>query len=334
MGFRKYFLVLALPVFVSACAPMQHGMYYTPDNYNNYVNNNSDPNIDLYDPTTGQKPFRGPSNPRYSNTNAPVSYYSPDIAVYGLDGSNPATTDWAHPTASSSYAGQQSATGAQAYNARGQQLFTKRGPEVAESRRGIVNQVYFKHGQAGLDSSDRGVLEDVHSTYKLNPGSALDVQGHASQRNHVRDPIERSISNLKTSLDRAFHVSSALIRSGIPASAITTTGYGDTHQAAYHPSMDPEAASRRVDVRFSNASGGRRMVTTPTQSATMSQQAYGNQQTYNLPPSSIPQDGFWAPQAQMPSAAPQVRQSPSYAPSARQPMLLHAEPRPIPLYNQ
>ncbi|MBU0859741.1 MAG: OmpA family protein, partial [Alphaproteobacteria bacterium] len=70
----------------------------------------------------------------------------------------------------------------------------------------------------------------------------------ASSRAEVSDPVERRILNLKMSMDRAFRVSSDLIRSGVPATAIKTTVYGDTRPAGPMDSKDGEAASRRVDI--------------------------------------------------------------------------------------
>ena len=49
-------------------------------------------------------------------------------------------------------------------------------------------------------------------------------------------------------MDRALSVSRELIRGGVPAERIQTTAWGDTKPPVGGYSMDPEAASRRVEI--------------------------------------------------------------------------------------
>lgn len=107
--------------------------------------------------------------------------------------------------------------------------------------------IYFAHGSARIGQEGRQTIRAVaQQQLRLNPAALIEVEGHASTRAEARDPVERRILNLKMSMDRAFSVSSDLIRNGIPASAIKVTAYGDTRPAAPAAGKDGEAASRRV----------------------------------------------------------------------------------------
>lgn len=104
-------------------------------------------------------------------------------------------------------------------------------------------EIHFNHGSSRLTGEGKQVVQSVaQQQMQYNPAGMIEVEGHASTRAEVADPIERRIMNLKISMDRAFKVSSALIRSGVPATAIKTTAYGDTRPAA------DEAGSRRVNI--------------------------------------------------------------------------------------
>jgi OOP family OmpA-OmpF porin len=112
-----------------------------------------------------------------------------------------------------------------------------------------TTSIYFPHGSAKLDASKKKVIEEVAKTQlETNPTSLIEVEGHASTRAQVSDPVERRILNLKMSMDRAFQVSSQLIRDGVPATAIKTTIYGDTHPVAAQNGLSEEASNRRVDI--------------------------------------------------------------------------------------
>lgn len=98
-------------------------------------------------------------------------------------------------------------------------------------------QIYFPHGSSKLSPAGREVVDSVAAR-----GGYVEVEGHASARAEASDPVEKRIVNLKMSMDRAFRVSSALIRKGVPPESIKTTVYGDAR-----PTGD-EQTSRRVDI--------------------------------------------------------------------------------------
>ncbi len=107
--------------------------------------------------------------------------------------------------------------------------------------------VFFKHDSSALNSTAEQLVNRVaHSS----SGSRLKVEGHASLRAEDKDPVERHITNLKTSMDRAFSVSRQLMREGVPSSSIETIAWGDSYPpSSPAPGTDTEAASRRVEIR-------------------------------------------------------------------------------------
>lgn len=108
-----------------------------------------------------------------------------------------------------------------------------------------TSRIYFKHGSSRLNDTGKQVVDFVGRS-KTNK---IVVEGHASERAETADPVERDIVNLKMSMDRAFKVSSELIRDGVPANMIETRAYGDAKPAGAVDGHNQEAASRRVEIK-------------------------------------------------------------------------------------
>ncbi len=104
------------------------------------------------------------------------------------------------------------------------------------------SQIFFKHGSSRLGDGDRKILREVAEQAKFSPVDRVRIEGHASARTGVSDPVEAKIVNLKESMNRAFNVSSQLMRDGVPAEKIQTTVWGDTKNSG------DEAHNRRVDI--------------------------------------------------------------------------------------
>lgn len=117
-------------------------------------------------------------------------------------------------------------------------------PESRAEPEGAVSTVYFGHGSSRLDADGGAAVAQA-----VQEGGDIVVSGYASKPAQSRDPVERSIVNLKMSMDRAFQVSSRLIREGVPASAIETRAYGDGRG----DEAESDAESRKVEIY---ASGG------------------------------------------------------------------------------
>jgi len=108
-----------------------------------------------------------------------------------------------------------------------------------------ASRVYFKHGSSRLNESGKQVVDFVGR----NAGGKIVVEGHASERAETNDPVERSIVNLKMSMDRAFQVSSELIRDGVPIQQIETRAFGHAQPGAHTTGVAGEAAHRRVEIK-------------------------------------------------------------------------------------
>ena len=121
-------------------------------------------------------------------------------------------------------------------------------PSAMQTHDGVA-RIYYGHGATNLSPAGKQVVSEVAQRQtQYNPGGLIAVEAHASNRAEASDPVERRIVNLKTSMDRAYKVSSALMRAGVPATAIRTTAYGDTRPAAALPGVSAEDASRRVEI--------------------------------------------------------------------------------------
>ena len=107
-----------------------------------------------------------------------------------------------------------------------------------------VSRIYFGHGSSNVNSTGKQVVEHV----ALTRPAAVVVDGHASARAEVDDPVQRDIVNLEMSMKRAVKVSSDLIRKGVPVERIETRAYGTARPAAPVSGIDQEAANRRVEI--------------------------------------------------------------------------------------
>lgn len=100
--------------------------------------------------------------------------------------------------------------------------------------------IYFRDGSSSLSPQDRRMVEGIAAG---SGGAMLSVEGHASSGAGTGDPVQRRIVNLKASMDRAFSVSSQLIRDGVAPESIRTTAWGDTRPAG------SDEQNRRVEIR-------------------------------------------------------------------------------------
>lgn len=107
--------------------------------------------------------------------------------------------------------------------------------------------LFFAHDSADIDNNALGLLTGfVGDSDNMN--KPIIVEGYASTVAATNDPKLREIVNLRKSLDRAYNVSSELIRNGIPAQNIKACGYGDNAPVPDINGMSNDAVSRRVDI--------------------------------------------------------------------------------------
>jgi outer membrane protein OmpA-like peptidoglycan-associated protein len=105
--------------------------------------------------------------------------------------------------------------------------------------------LYFEHDSASLGKND---LAQIATIAKRHNGRMLNVEGHASITANYKDARQKEIVNLKVSMDRAFAVSQALIKRGVPAESIRMMAWGDSKAPMAGTGKDPQAAARRVEI--------------------------------------------------------------------------------------
>jgi len=120
---------------------------------------------------------------------------------------------------------------------------------VVMSDDGEVTTILFKHGVTKVTAADRKSLLAAAQSFSPDGKSVISVEGHASPRAEAGNPVQREIDNLKVSLDRAYAVTSVLIKGGIPPENIITKGYGAAKNSSNESTAaDTESTSRRVDI--------------------------------------------------------------------------------------
>lgn len=120
-------------------------------------------------------------------------------------------------------------------------------PAVPAGQSELVGVVYFGHGSASLDGSDRRVLRDVAALHRLR-GGVIRLVGHASARTGDADPVAHRVANLEMSQKRAGAVAAALVGFGVSRANILAEARADS-QPVYHEFMPAgEAGNRRVEI--------------------------------------------------------------------------------------
>ncbi len=111
----------------------------------------------------------------------------------------------------------------------------------------MVAVIYFANGSAALDGRDVAVLREV-AAIQRQYGGVIRVIGHASSRTAVLPQERHQLVNLQVSFDRAESVGQALLRAGLPSSALVMEGISD-RQPVYHEFMvTGEAGNRRAEI--------------------------------------------------------------------------------------
>ncbi len=129
---------------------------------------------------------------------------------------------------------------------RDQCLSTPRGVVVdstgCEAGAAMIDMVLFDHDSAELTATARGILSSVARTVTSNPGSVLNLEGHA-------DATGNSDYNMSLSNRRARNVASYLMSQGVRQSQLVDINhYGESSPAQDNSTNSGRAANRRVEV--------------------------------------------------------------------------------------
>ena len=103
--------------------------------------------------------------------------------------------------------------------------------------------INFKSGSADLTADSVESLTDIANFLQNQPEIRLEIAGHT-------DSVGAARFNLSLSQQRADSVKAFLVRSGINASRMRATGYGETDPVANNATAEGRAKNRRVEFRI------------------------------------------------------------------------------------
>jgi outer membrane protein OmpA-like peptidoglycan-associated protein len=102
--------------------------------------------------------------------------------------------------------------------------------------------IYFDSGSATLKSESYPVLDEIADLLKANTNVRVEIGGHT-------DSDGSESFNQDLSERRATSVRTYLTQRGVPASMLTTRGYGETSPVASNSTADGKAQNRRIEFR-------------------------------------------------------------------------------------
>lgn len=122
---------------------------------------------------------------------------------------------------------------------------------VPTSSQGRVRETLnFAHGSAHLDFEDLKAIQSLARQYKNSDAQKMTVTGHASREVNASSIEERKVKNLKMSMRRAVAAAEALITAGVAFDEIDVKAMGEAKPLNGRNGVSPEAASRRVEIRY------------------------------------------------------------------------------------
>ncbi len=107
----------------------------------------------------------------------------------------------------------------------------------------LAYTVYFNTGQSTLSPEANATVSQAAAAFRQG-GTAVGVRGHT-------DTVGNAAYNVQLSLQRAVAVREALVRNGVPASAILTGGVGERNLPVQTADNVPERRNRSVDIAIS-----------------------------------------------------------------------------------
>lgn len=112
---------------------------------------------------------------------------------------------------------------------------------------GVVaaNTIYFAHGSSALSAGARQKIATIAQSYS---GGMVMIDGHASHRTGVKDPVKAELVNFQMSMKRAMGVMRTLMKDGVPAKAMKVTAHGDAEPAVPETDRQAESKNRRVEI--------------------------------------------------------------------------------------
>lgn len=105
-----------------------------------------------------------------------------------------------------------------------------------------VSTIEFDTGKASLKNTSDRVLEKAYMTLQETPWTTVSIEGHT-------DNEGTNEQNQALSQNRAATVRDWLIKKGIPASRLSTKGFGETKPLATNDTEEGKATNRRIEFK-------------------------------------------------------------------------------------
>jgi outer membrane protein OmpA-like peptidoglycan-associated protein len=113
---------------------------------------------------------------------------------------------------------------------------------LREQRRAVVYDLYFDFNRDVIRDESEPTLREIAEVLRRNPDWKLSIEGHT-------DNVASDRYNLELSARRAAAVKTALgARFGIPASRLTTAGFGESRPQDRNNTVEGRARNRRVEL--------------------------------------------------------------------------------------
>jgi len=114
-------------------------------------------------------------------------------------------------------------------------------PAPVAKKKIVLRGVNFDFDKATLQPQGKPILDEAARILKENPSIDVQVQGHT-------DSIGSVEYNLRLSDRRAATVKNYLVSQGVPASRLTTKGFGKANPVATNDTAEGRAQNRRVEL--------------------------------------------------------------------------------------
>jgi outer membrane protein OmpA-like peptidoglycan-associated protein len=116
-------------------------------------------------------------------------------------------------------------------------------PSEGEIEVRLANNILFDTDSSSLRSASRTTLNELAQNFRQYPDNVITVEGHT-------DSTGTEQYNQRLSERRASSVADYLIDNGVPASAITVYGYGETRPSSTNDTVEGRQLNRRVEIHI------------------------------------------------------------------------------------